>query len=354
MDVILKLIPTKWLITIVLGLVGLVGILLIGTIVTIIGGGESNSKDIEYVGEYGGEIGAVTPEVLVHLPLVEKYAKIHGVEQYISIILALMQQETGGRGNDPMQSSESFCGRVGCITDKETSIDQGIKHFKAVMESAKGDIKLGLQSYNFGGGFIGFVMKNGGKYTFELAIKFSQLQYEKLKHTGSYHCLRPEAMVYQACYGDILYVDAVMKYVNTSIAVSSDGKSGNKVVNVGNKYIGHSTYLFGGGRNQTQIDLGLFDCSSFVHWAFKQVGIELGPLGWVSTETLKKVGKSVSVKKMKPGDLVFFDTYKIDGHVGIYIGNGQFIGSQTSTGVAIVRMTSGYWADVFNGRVRRI
>ena len=57
---------------------------------------------------------------------------------------------------------------------------------------------------------------------------------------------------------------------------------------------------------------------------------------------------------MKPGDLVFFDTYKIDGHVGIYIGNGQFIGSQTSTGVAIVRMTSGYWADVFNGRVRRI
>jgi cell wall-associated NlpC family hydrolase len=38
---------------------------------------------------------------------------------------------------------------------------------------------------------------------------------------------------------------------------------------------------------------------------------------------------------MQPGDLVFFNTYKKDGHVGIYIGNGKFIGSQSSTGVEI-------------------
>ncbi|WP_252314401.1 NlpC/P60 family protein [Sinobaca sp. H24] len=36
--------------------------------------------------------------------------------------------------------------------------------------------------------------------------------------------------------------------------------------------------------------------------------------------------------------MVFFDTYKLDGHVGIYIGDGQFIGSQSSTGVAIESM----------------
>ena len=39
---------------------------------------------------------------------------------------------------------------------------------------------------------------------------------------------------------------------------------------------------------------------------------------------------------MQPGDLVFFDTYKRDGHVGIYIGNGKFIGAQTSTGLRLL------------------
>ncbi len=57
---------------------------------------------------------------------------------------------------------------------------------------------------------------------------------------------------------------------------------------------------------------------------------------------------------MKPGDVVFFDTYKTDGHVGIYIGDGKFIGAQSSTGVAIADMSKGYWKEKFNGRVKRI
>ncbi len=68
----------------------------------------------------------------------------------------------------------------------------------------------------------------------------------------------------------------------------------------------------------------------------------------------KSAGRQVSASEMQPGDLVFFDTYKNDGHVGIYIGGGQFIGSQSSTGVAIANMSSGYWKDVFNGRVVRV
>jgi len=48
---------------------------------------------------------------------------------------------------------------------------------------------------------------------------------------------------------------------------------------------------------------------------------------------------------MKTGDLVFFDTYKKDGHVGIYVGDGKFIGTQTSTGVAIADMSKGYWKE---------
>lgn len=43
------------------------------------------------------------------------------------------------------------------------------------------------------------------------------------------------------------------------------------------------------------------------------------PIGAVSTETLNKIGTKVSANDMKPGDVIFFDTYKHDGHVGIVI-----------------------------------
>src|SRR5699024_5509165 len=115
---------------------------------------------------------------------------------------------SGGRGDDPMQASESLCGSVGCITDPEQSIEQGVKYFSQVLERAEGDVKLTLQSYNFGGGFIDYVMDNGGSYTQDLAIDFSAMKYEELKHTGNYSCVRPEAVQYNACYGDIYYVDA--------------------------------------------------------------------------------------------------------------------------------------------------
>ncbi|QED48189.1 C40 family peptidase [Cytobacillus dafuensis] len=124
----------------------------------------------------------------------------------------------------------------------------------------------------------------------------------------------------------------------------------NTVISAGYKYIGNSVYVFGGGRTQSDIDNGRFDCSGFVSWAYSQAGVSLPAY----TESLKNAGRQVSSSDMQPGDLVFFDTYKKDGHVGIYIGGGKFIGSQSSTGVAIANMSSGYWKDKFNGRVVRI
>lgn len=136
--------------------------------------------------------------------------------------------------------------------------------------------------------------------------------------------------------------------------VDSGSTSGVKVVDVGNKWLNKTVYKWGGGRNQGDIALGLFDCSSFVHWAFSQVGIQLGPVTSVSTETLKNVGKPVARKDMRPGDIVFFNSYKTNGHVGIYVGGGKFIGDQSSSGVAIADMTKGYWGERFNGNIRRV
>lgn len=155
------------------------------------------------------------------------------------------------------------------------------------------------------------------------------------------------------------YVEEVLgfadSYVKGYVAIGgSEGLSGVEVIDVGRKWIGNSLYVFGGGRNQGDIVRGRFDCSSFVHWAFAQIGVDLGPLTSTSTETLKYLGKPVSPSEMKPGDLVFFDTYKLDGHVGIYMGDGKFIGAQSRTGVAIADMSKGYWEKKFNGRVKRI
>lgn len=131
-------------------------------------------------------------------------------------------------------------------------------------------------------------------------------------------------------------------------------KIAQKTISVGKALVGSTKYVFGGGRSQKDIANGKFDCSSFIHYAFKQSGIDLGPLTSVTTDTLKKKGTKVDSKNMQPGDLVFFDTYKKDGHVGIYLGDGKFIGAQTSTGVGVVSMNDKYWASKFNGNVRRV
>lgn len=147
-------------------------------------------------------------------------------------------------------------------------------------------------------------------------------------------------------------VPAKSEQVQKTNTSSNTAGTGNlsTVIKAGYKYIGNSVYKFGGGRSAADIAAGRFDCSGFVSWAFKQGGYSVGS----STSALRNQGTRVSTSEMKPGDLVFFDTYKKDGHVGIYLGGGKFIGSQSSTGVAVANMSSGYWADHFAGHVRRI
>ncbi|MDD3353504.1 C40 family peptidase [Zoogloea sp.] len=95
-----------------------------------------------------------------------------------------------------------------------------------------------------------------------------------------------------------------------------------------------------------------FDCSGFVGKVFADA---LG-LGLPRTAAeMSQMGEQVKVHELKPGDLVFFNTMRrAFSHVGIYVGNNQFIHAPSTGGVVRVEdMRIGYWATRYDG-ARRI
>lgn len=104
----------------------------------------------------------VSAEVLQYRPLVERIAARYGMKNYVELILAVMMQESGGRGTDPIQASESgyntrFPRGPSTITDPEYSIGCGIQALWDVLTKAGctgpadlDRIKLALQGYNYG------------------------------------------------------------------------------------------------------------------------------------------------------------------------------------------------------------
>jgi cell wall-associated NlpC family hydrolase len=94
-----------------------------------------------------------------------------------------------------------------------------------------------------------------------------------------------------------------------------------------------------------------FDCSGFVQWVFARHGTAVPR----EVRDQYRVGKKIDDDEVKPGDLVFFETVaKGASHVGIAIGNGEFIHAPSSKGVVRVeRLTSSYWAQRYVG-ARRI
>ncbi|MGM9988802.1 MAG: lysozyme family protein [Bacillaceae bacterium] len=297
---------------------------------------------------YGTGLYPISAEVEQYRGDIQAELEKYGMDGYTDLLLALMMQESGGRGSDPMQASESKCGFIGCITNPKESIVYGVKHFISVFNNANKDIKLTLQSYNFGGGFINFVMKNGGKYTFELAVEFSQMMYNKLAHTGIYKCHRPSAIKYNACYGDIEYVDAVLKYLPAAavggggIAIEGMGEQFNIVFGEMKKYEGFP-YTFGGTNPSTS-----FDCSSLMQWGFRKIGVNLPR----TAQEQYNASQKISASELKPGDLIFFTrTYNAGRpvtHVGLYIGNGMMFDANGG-GIGFSNLNTSYWQEHLYG-----
>ena len=100
------------------------------------------------------------------------------------------------------------------------------------------------------------------------------------------------------------------------------------------KYLG-VRYVYGGESAKG------FDCSGFVQYVFNKHGINLPR----SSSQQATVGVKVSKSEAKPGDLVYFNTQagKAISHVGIYLGNNQFIHASQNDGITITSLDSSYY-----------
>lgn len=157
------------------------------------------------------------------------------------------------------------------------------------------------------------------------------------------------------------YPNKVFKYAMefrdgglTGSGTPVDNETIEKAIEAGMKWVGKSPYVWGGGRTQADVDAGRFDCSSFVHYMYASAGIQLGDRSSVVTFSLVNMGEKIDPKDMQRGDIIFFDTYTIDGHVGVYLGDGKFIHDGPTNGVEITDINLPYWQQTFNRKVRRV
>lgn len=282
-------------------------------------------------GNIGYDYVLISQDVLKYKPLLEEYCKKYNIPDQVNILLAVMMQESGGRGLDPMQSSECGFNKLytnvpNGITDPIYSIDVGVQNWASVWKEA-GELNLALQAYNYGGHYIKWAKERGG-YTPENAKEFSVMMANKVGWKS---------------YGDILYVEHVMRYISP-ISVGDDNF--NAMMNEVLKYEGYP-YVFGGSSPKTS-----FDCSGLTKWAYNSIGIALPRTVQQQYDTMIHFPLS----EAKPGDLVFFEgTYSTSDyitHVGIYVGNNRMY--HAGNPIGYTNLSTDYWQRhlVSAGRIK--
>lgn len=291
-------------------------VVLLGCAVSIFGGG---SRSSDYT--------PVSAEVEAYDTMIRRYARQYGIPEYVELIKAVMMQESGGRGLDPMQAAEGgfntrYPHEPNGITDPEYSVECGMQELKAALEAAGVEnpvdmehIKLALQGYNFGSGYISWALRNYGGYSVANASEFSDKMAAKMGWSS---------------YGDKQYVANVLQYYPYGRAFSM-GFGNQAIVELALSQVGQqggqpywSWYGFGG-----RVEW----CACFVSWCAEECGyIEAGiipkfSLCFDGVNWFKTQGQWQD-RNYEPmaGDIIFFD-WGGDGsvdHVGIveYCENG--------------------------------
>ena len=283
-------------------------VVLLGCAVSLFGGGSDSTSYTP-----------VSAEVEAYTPLIQKYAKQYGIPEYVELIKAVMMQESGGKGSDPMQAAEGSFNKKyphepNGIKDPEYSIECGVQELKAALTSAEVEspidmerIKLALQGYNFGNGYISWAKTNYGGYSYANAVEFSAMQAARLGWEK---------------YGDTQYPAHVLRYYPYGRAFTSGGNQA--IVEVALTQLGNeggqpywSWYGFNG-----RVEW----CACFTSWCADQCGyLENGIIPKFSlcsdgVNWFKGKGQWQD-RNYEPqaGDIIFFD-WGSDGsidHVGI-------------------------------------
>ncbi|PEK70462.1 hypothetical protein CN593_05445 [Bacillus pseudomycoides] len=350
------------------GLASAVPLLLIGMICLLIAGafGAGSSSQEEQIGGNIGGTKNLSPEVEKWRSLVEKEATAQGMEAYISLILAIIQVESGGTGTpDIMQSSESAgYGRPDVFQTEEESVRQGVKHLKECLlilksfnKGYENNIKALAQAYNFGNAFSRFVGNKGGEYSIEVAEAYSRdVVAPSLGNTTGITVpyfnetsIRVGKTYRYINGGNFLYGELVSEYIGGGAGaganISGDFR---KVLDEIEKYQGWP-YVWG-GKNPTQG----FDCSGLTSWGLKVIGIDLPSYALSQYELTTPISES----EAQPGDLIFFKgTYGGPdhiSHVAFYIDANTMYDSQ-SAGIGYHDWKTSYWQQHFAGihRVKR-
>lgn len=131
---------------------------------------------------------------------------------------------------------------------------------------------------------------------------------------------------------------------NTSL-VGDYTTAAQDLINQGMGYLG-IRYRFGGNSPETGLD-----CSGLVQNVFRNaIGLDLPR----TAREMASLGDKIGRHDLKPGDLVFFNTMRrAFSHVGIYVGDGQFLHAPSrGGGVRVEDMGTSYWAKRFNGARR--
>ena len=263
---------------------------------------------------------ALSAEVLAHTPAIQKYASEFGIPEYVPAIQAIMMQESGGRGTDPMQASEcpyntQYPNTPGAIQDADYSIKVGIHYYADCVREAGCEspqdmdkLKLSWQGYNYGNGYISWALEKFGGYSEANALQFSQEQAAAHGWSG---------------YGDPEYVPHVMRYYSGGGWFA--GLFGNgQLVTIAKSQLGNE------GGEKFWSWWGFTErqewCACFVSWCADQAGLiqkEAVPkfsvctdgVAWFQAKGKWQSGGSVPT----PGTIIFFD-WDHDGasdHVGI-------------------------------------